>query len=436
MADQTHASAHNNPQNPATLIPSTPYGLVGRTLAHSWSSKIHAQLGSAPYAHYELEPEQLETFIHADGWQGLNVTIPYKRAAAQLADEHSQAVQELGAANTLVRLSNNTIYAENTDVLGFSWMLERFCTTQLAGNATDVLTNKKVLVLGSGGASRAICYVLKQVQAQPVVVSRTGTTTYTNLLPQHQDATLIVNTTPVGMYPHDSTSPVSQQTLQAFSQLKGVLDIVYNPIRTRLCQQAHQLAIPAQTGLSMLVAQAWASSKLWQQRALPEEYIEAIEKDLQRQILNITFIGMPGSGKSSTGRKLAHMLQRPFVDLDDATALACGMSPARYITQYGEAAFRDIETQVLAQYSHESGLIISCGGGENHDLLHRNSVVVMIDRPLNELSVEDRPLSQTQGIQALAKQRMDLYYSWSDHVVQTTGSPQTDAEATKNLLDL
>lgn len=440
MAKQNHSVAHTSPQTTSLITPHTPFGLIGRKLAHSWSSKIHAQLGSTPYTHYELEPNQLEAFIASDVWQGLNVTIPYKVDVARLADKVSDAVQAVGAANTLMRLPHGALYAENTDVQGFDWMLEHFCTTQLdTAHAATLLAHKKVLVLGSGGASRAICYVLKQLRALPVVVSRTGSTTYTNLLPQHQDAVLIVNTTPVGMYPHDNNSPLHISTLQALPQLKGVLDIVYNPLHTYLCQQAQQLGIPAQTGLSMLVAQAWASSKLWQQRELPKDCIKHIEKNLQQHIANIAFIGMPGSGKTSTGKKLARLLKRPFVDLDNAAALACGMPVASYINRFGEDAFRQIETGVLAQYSHESGLIISCGGGvvtrpENYNLLHRNSVVVMIDRPLNELSVENRPLSQAQGIQTLANQRMDLYYSWSDHVVHTTGSAQTDAEATMHLL--
>ncbi|WP_051353804.1 shikimate kinase [Atopobium fossor] len=430
------------PRQPALQMPHTPFGLLGRNLTHSWSSQIHTQLGSAPYALYEIESNQLKDFITSCGWQGLNVTIPYKKDVVQLADKRSNAVQVLGAANTLTRLPDGSIFAENTDVLGFSWMLKRFCKTQLkAANATEVCAHSKVLVLGNGGASRAVCYVLNQMQAHTVVVSRSGATNYNNILPQHQDTVLIVNTTPVGMYPHDNASPLSFQTIQTLPQLKGVLDIVYNPQNTQLCQYARKLTIPAQTGLSMLVAQAWASSKLWQHKNLSEALIERIEKDLKKQISNIAFIGMPGSGKTSTGKRLARMLQRPFVDLDDVVALACGMPVATYIQRYGEDAFRQQETQALAQYSHESGLIISCGGGivtrsENYDLLHRNSVVVMVDRPLNELSDEGRPLSQAQGIKALAKQRMNLYYGWSNHVLHTTGSSQTDAEAVMEMLNL
>ena len=300
----------------------TPFGLIGRKLGHSWSRQIHEELGSAPYSLLELEPEDVAGFVREGAWRGINVTIPYKADAAAAADERSPRVERLGVANTLVRRPDGAIYAENTDVLGFAWMLERFCRRELGGSANEALLDKKCLVLGSGGASQAVQAALEDAGAAVVVVSRSGEDNYGNLLERHADASLVVNTTPVGMFPSCPDTPVAAKDLGRMEGLLGVLDVVYNPNRTGICLAAESLGLPSESGLAMLVAQAFFASELFQGRKLDEASIEPIELDIERQTRNIVLIGMPGAGKTTTGKRLARLLGRPFVDIDDEIGAA------------------------------------------------------------------------------------------------------------------
>ena len=418
------------------------FGLIGRRLGHSWSPLIHESLGSAPYALLELEPEEVEPFLRGGAWRGLNVTIPYKLDAARLADVRSDAVSALGAANTLVRRGDGTILAENTDVLGFAWLLTRFCRERLGGSPRELLEGREALVLGSGGAARAVSYALETYAgAGAVMVSRSGPEGYEDLERRHRDAALVVNATPVGMYPACPATPLEQGVLAALPGLLGVLDIVYNPRRTGLVLAAERLGLPAESGLAMLVAQALHASELFQGRDLDDALIGGIERDLLARTDNVVLIGMPGAGKTSCGRELARLLHRPFVDLDDAIALESGREPSRIITEEGEEAFRRLETEAARRYGGRSGLVVACGGGivtraENYDLLHQNGTVVLIDRPLDQLSSDGRPLSQAQGIERLAAQRRPLYESWADVTVRCTGSASGDAAAVRDLLGL
>lgn len=420
-----------------------PFGLLGRTLGHSWSPQIHERLGSVPYALIELEPNELEPFVCSSesSWQGLNVTIPYKRDAARLADEVSDNVKRLGVANTLIRRSDGTIFADNTDLAGFAWMLERFCAQKLGATATAVLGGQEVLVLGSGGASQAVRAALIDVGATPVIVSRKGPETYEGLTARHPHAALVVNATPVGMYPNCPATPLSQEDLANLRELKGVVDVVYNPLRTGLCLAAEQLGLPYESGLGMLVAQARASSELFQGRPLADDLVATIRDDLVRSMANVILIGMPGAGKTSCGKRLAKLIGRSFVDMDHVIEADCGRSPADIISEDGEAAFRSIETRVTAAYASRSGLVIACGGGvvtrpENYAILHQNGTIVLIDRPLDQLRTEGRPISQKHGVEALAAQRMGLYRSWADLILPCTGSADGDALAVRDKLGL
>lgn len=410
----------------------TPYGLLGRKLGHSWSRPIHEELGSAPYSHVELEPDEVAGFIANEGWRGLNVTIPYKAQAAASADEKSPRVERLGVANTLVRRPDGTIYAENTDVLGFSWMLDRFCTRELAAPAADVLAGKKTLVLGSGGAAQAVVAALEDAGANVTVVSRSGEDNYGNLLQKHSDAALVVNTTPVGMFPNCPASPLTDEQLTGMHGLLGVLDVVYNPRKTGICLAAERLGLPSESGLAMLVAQAFFASELFQGRELDRSLIEKIERDIASQTQNIVLIGMPGAGKTSTGKRLSRALGRPFVDIDDAVAEEEGRTSAQIIEAEGEDAFRDVETRVTGEFAKKSGLVIACGGGvvtreRNRDLLRQNSSIVMIDRALDELSSKGRPMSKSKGVEKLAQERMPAYLDWADVHIRCTGSAEGDA---------
>lgn len=419
--------------------PST-FGLLGRKLGHSWSPRIHAMLGSIPYELFEREPDEVADFVRNGTWQGINVTIPYKRMAADLADEVSPRVKRLGVANTLVRRSDGTIYADNTDVLGFSWMLERFLR-RTSGTESYALHSKKALILGSGGACQAVRAALDELGCSTVVISRTGTDTYETIEERHADASLIVNTTPVGMYPDCPRSPLSQSLLDHLPNLVGVLDVVYNPERTGLCLAAENLGLPCESGLGMLVSQAFFASQLFQDKLLDESLVRTIEDAIRSQTRNVILIGMPGSGKTSAGRKLARLTHRPFVDLDDCFSVDHGMTPAECIRTQGEPEFRRLETQTAASYAARSGLVIATGGGivtqpRNYDILHQNGTIVMLDRVIDELLIGDRPLSQTKGIAQLAQERMYLYHSWADIVIRCTGSAAGDAQEIQRLLAL
>ena len=410
-----------------------PFGLLGRTLGYSWSKQIHLRLGSAPYDLIEREPDEAEAFLHTDGWSGLNVTIPYKQLAARVADVRSPRVERLGVANTLVRQPDGAIMAENTDVLGFAWMLERFARRCLGGSAREALGGREALVLGTGGAAQAVRAALEDGPGCVVsLISRRGEDTYEGLAQRHPHAALIVNATPVGTYPNCPASPVPDETLAALPELQAVIDVVYNPERTGICLAAERLGIPSESGLAMLVAQAYHSSQLFQGRPLDEGLISQIEADLRASQRNIVLIGMPGAGKTSTGRALARLLHRPFIDLDDAFAVDTGVTAEQFIRQHGEEPFRERETKVAASYGRESGLVIACGGGivtqpRNYDLIHQNGTIAFIDRPLYQLTSDGRPVSQLKGIERLANERMGLYRSWCDTQISCTGSAAGDA---------
>lgn len=399
-------------------------------------------MGSVPYALFEREPDELAEFFANGPWDGINVTIPYKCQAAEVADERSVRVERLGVANTLVRRSDGSLFAENTDVLGFAWLLERFAEEHLGGALRSDLGNGEALVLGSGGASQAVQAALDDATDLDVhVISRQGPDTYVNLAERHPEARLIVNTTPVGMYPNCPASPLESGCLEAFSGLLGVMDVVYNPERTGICLEAERLGIPSASGLGMLVSQAFYASQLFQEKELDPSLVDECEQTIRKATRNIVLIGMPGAGKTSAGRALARLLGRPFVDLDDAFAVETGISAGDFISQNGEAAFRVKETEVAASYGAKSGLVIACGGGivtqqRNYAHLHQNGSIVFIDRPLYQLTTNGRPLSQRKGIERLANERMDLYRSWADTAIVCTGSAAGDALLIKARLGL
>jgi len=418
------------------------YGLLGEHLGHSYSPQIHARLGSAPYALFEVGPAELDGFILQGPWDGINVTVPYKVRAAELSHERSARVEALGAANTLIRRSDGTIFAENTDALGFAALLERFARSAFGSGAVDALRGRPVLVLGTGGSSRAVSYVLEQRCAARIVhVSRSGPIRADNAHEVCGDAALIVNSTPVGMYPNCPATPLDAEQLKRFGQLEGVIDIVYNPRITGLCLAAESLGLPWTSGLPMLVWQAIRSSELFQGRRVESSLAERIIEEIDRRNANICLIGMPGSGKTTLGRQLAGLLSRPFVDLDDACAAESGRTPRQIIEEQGEDAFRALETKVCSVQAARSGLVIATGGGivtrpGNYALLHQNSTIVFVDRPLDQLSSEGRPLSQKDGVAALAAQRMPRYRAWADVAFARTDSVQDDARTLKGLLGL
>lgn len=395
-------------------------GLLGRKLGHSYSPQIHGLLGDYPYALFEKEPEDLEDFLKNGDFIGLNVTVPYKKAVIPYLDKLTDRAEALGAVNTIVR-RNGMLIGHNTDYFGFETML-RDSGLRVAG--------KKVLVLGSGGASNTAVAVLREHGANVVVISRSGEDHYENL-GKHADAAVIVNTTPVGMYPDTDRSPID---LAQFPALEGVLDVIYNPARTKLLRQAEELGLVTRNGLLMLVAQAKQSAEWFMEKAIDDGKIAEIHAELRRQMENIILIGMPGCGKTAVGRLLAQRLGREFADADALIEALAGKEIPRIFAEDGEEAFRDWETQALARLGKQSGLVIATGGGcvtrqRNYPLLHQNGTVYWLRRSLDALPTDGRPLSQTNRLENLYDARKALYERFADGIIDNNGSPREAAAA-------
>ena len=397
-------------------------GLLGKTLGHSYSPQIHAQLGDYSYELFEKQPEELENFLRHGEFDALNVTIPYKKAVLPYCTVLSDAVKAIGSANTLVRQPDGTLFADNTDAFGFSCIADE-CGVDITG--------KKALVFGSGGASVTAQYVLKTRSAREVlVISRSGEHNYENL-EKNTDAEILVNTTPLGMYPNNGASPVD---LTRFPRCEAVLDVVYNPARTALLLQAEALGIPHAGGLLMLVAQAKRASELFTGSAIADTRIGEIYRTLAVQMQNIVLVGMPGCGKSSIGTLLAEKLDRPFLDADAEIEKAAGMPIPDFFKLYGEAAFRDLESRVLAELGKRSGAVIATGGGavlreENYAALHQNSTIVWLTRDLARLPIDGRPVSQATSLDALFAARKTRYERFADHIIDNNGAPDETVRA-------
>ena len=389
-------------------------GLLGRKLGHSYSPQIHSHLASYEYALFEKEPEELEAFLKNGSFTGLNVTIPYKKDVIPYLDELSPTAKRLGAVNTIVRRGDGTLIGHNTDYFGFRSMVLRSGLT---------VAGKKVLVLGSGGASNTAVAVLEEMDAQVVVISRSGENNYDNLH-RHADAAVIVNTTPVGMYPKTGLSPID---LGVFPRLEGVLDVVYNPARTRLLLDAESRGLIAMNGLWMLVAQAKESAEWFAGVQIPDEKIAQIHGLLRAQMENIALVGMPGCGKTTVGRALASMQGKRFVDADAVLEERVGRKITDIIPQDGEEAFRQMETDTLAELGKQSGLVIATGGGcvtreRNYPLLHQNGTILWLTRDLNKLPTHGRPLSQAGKLQQMYAVREPMYRRFADAVVSNDGT--------------
>ena len=393
-------------------------GLLGRKLGHSYSPQIHAQLGDYPYNLFEKEPEELADFLKSGCFTGINVTVPYKKDVIPYLDELTPVARRLGAVNTIVR-RNGKLIGHNTDYFGF--------LTMVRASGLDV-SGKKVLVLGSGGASNTAVSVLEELGADVVVISRTGENNYGNLY-IHADARVIVNTTPAGMYPHTGVSPLS---LEIFPALEGVLDVIYNPARTRLLLDAQARELVTMNGLLMLVAQAKEAAEWFNGQSIDDSIIPKIHRNLRHQMENIILIGMPGCGKSTVGNLLAHKLGKEFVDADAVTGEIAGMPIPDIFSRFGEDAFREYETQSLWHLGMRSGIVLATGGGcvtkdRNYPLLHQNGTVFWLKREISALPTEGRPLSQQVRLEEMYRVRQPMYEAFADYTVCNNGSPEETA---------
>ena len=402
------------------------YGLIGEKLGHSFSPAIHAKLGTPQYGLFELRPEELGAFLEGDNFDGANVTIPYKKAVMSYCAELTDQAKRIGSVNTLVRRADGTLLGHNTDYDGFLYML-RSAGAEVAG--------KKCLILGTGGASLTVHTVLQDLGAREIVyISRTGENNYQNL-DRHADARIIVNATPVGMYPKTGVAPVD---LAMFPGCEGVFDLIYNPARTQLLLDAERRGIPCANGLGMLVAQAKAASERFRDITIPDQVVREITEQMERETKNILLVGMPGCGKSTIGRLLAKKLKRPLVDTDEVIVEKIGCTIPEYFASHGEEAFRAREHEALRETACRSGLVIATGGGivtrrENWDPLRENSVVVFLRRDISKLPTKGRPISQSNDLNQLYEARRPLYEAVADLVVNNEKIDRTVEEILKKL---
>ena len=399
----------------------TPYATIGRKLPHSYSEKIHKAFGKYPFSLIELEPEEAREFMLHDAFKGITITIPYKKLALEVADWASPTARKIGCANTLLRSPDGTLKAYNTDYEGFKYM---------ARKAGVSFRGAKVLILGSGGTSLTTRTVAADEGAREVViVSRSGDVNYGNVKELHADADIVINATPVGMYPNTAEQPLD---LSAFPKLRAALDVIYNPMRTRFTQQAVRLDVAHCDALRMLVAQAFYAMEIFLDEKQAEAMIETVTAQIRRETANIILTGMPGSGKTTIGKLVADKLERAFVDTDELIVERVGMPIPEIFATKGEEGFRQIEAEAIAEVAKQSGLVIATGGGailreENRLNLAQNGFVFWLNRPLDALQLGNgRPLSSSrEAVTAMFAQREPLYRQTADTIVDNDGAPST-----------
>lgn len=400
----------------------TPYGLIGRKLGHSDSPAIHAAFGNPDYLCYPMEPEALPDFLAQPHLKGLNVTIPYKITVMPFCKRLDPLAEAIGSVNTMVREADGSWTGYNTDAYGFRYLMR---------NAGLSFAGAKVLILGNGGASQTVQALAKLDGAQRIiVVDLKGEYTYDDL-PRFTDSTLIINATPVGMYPNAGQSLVD---LTMFPQCRGVVDLIYNPCRTALLLQAEALGIPYSGGLPMLVAQAKQAEELFFHTTISDSEIARVGRDLQQQNESIVLVGMPGCGKSTVGAALAKITGKTAVDLDAEIERMAGKTIPEIFAAEGEPAFRALEHRAVLEWSQKRGIILMTGGGvvldqANHAPLHSNGRIYLLQRDLALLPTDGRPLSQQNRLEELARIRTPLYKALAQYSVENSGTPEETAAA-------
>ncbi len=402
-------------------------GLIGEHLGHSFSGPIHAEIADYTYELVELPTEGVGEFVLNGGFDAFNVTIPYKKTVIPFLNSISAEAERIGAVNTVVRRADGRLDGYNTDYFGFDGML--------SASGIDV-KDKKAVILGNGGASLTVQTVLQDRGAAEIVVVDLNLENNYENIGKHSDADVIVNATPVGMYPNNGKSLIS---LAMFPNCHGVLDVIYNPARTSLLLEAEQRGIPCINGLYMLVAQAVKAFEFFTGDKAEEGIIEEITQKIALQTHNIILIGMPGCGKSTVGQHLAEMTGRRFYDADIEFEKHHGITPAEAIQALGEPRFREMEHEVLCELGKMSGTVIACGGGavtreQNYAPLHQNGILIYLERELSRLATGGRPLSQQRSVEELYQARKDAYERFADLRIQSTEIPEKTAEAMLNAL--
>lgn len=403
------------------------YGLIGEHLKHSYSCEIHAQIADYEYELHEIPPSGLGGFLKKREFNAINVTIPYKQDVIPYLDEISDTAKRIGAVNTIVN-RNGRLYGDNTD---FAGMLA------LARHIGVDMKGRKVLILGTGGASKTGYALAEYMGAESVYyVSRSGkdgSISYEQAVTEHSDAQIIINATPVGMFPKQDGRPID---ISAFPKLEGVIDAIYNPLRTNLILDAQERGIPAEGGLYMLSAQAVHASAVFQDIPLDESLVDKAFKSVKNDKQNIVLIGMPSSGKTTVGRILSEKCGKELADTDEYIVRKIGMPISDFFAKFGEAEFRKIEKETVAELSATGGRIIATGGGavldaENVRALKQNGVLVFLDRrPENLIATDDRPLaSRRSALEKLYAERYDIYCAAAELHIDANTTPEAEADA-------
>lgn len=396
------------------------YGLIGEHLTHSFSKVVHEQIGDYVYEIKEIEPENVKAFIESKDFLGINVTIPYKETVIPYLDYVDKAARSIGAVNTVVN-RDGKLYGYNTDYSGMLALVNRVGIN---------VEGKKVLIIGTGGTSKTATAVVKDLGAKEIIYASSsgalGAYSYDEIYECHTDAQIIFNTSPVGMYPKNQGIPID---ITKFKDLEGVIDAVYNPIRTSLVLKAKELGIKSEGGLYMLGAQAVYAYEHFSGNKVDKSLCDKIYNSVIKSKENIALIGMPASGKSSVGRVLAEMTGKTLVDTDEEIVKRARMDIPTIFKEYGEEYFRQLESQVISDLSKQNGLIISTGGGavlnkENVTFLKQNATVYFLDRSLDLLvPTEDRPLSSSrEAITKRYNERYSIYLTSADKRIEGDGT--------------
>lgn len=397
------------------------YGLIGEHLGHSFSKEVHAMLSDYEYELREIRPDELDGFMSSKNFKAINVTIPYKEAVIPYLDFVSEEAKKIGAVNTVVN-RDEKLFGYNTDFAGMCALINKMRIT---------VKGKKTVILGSGGTSKTAYAVAEHLGADPIItVSRTGkcgAIDYEELASSHRDAEIIINTTPCGMYPDNFASPID---LEGYDRLEGVIDAIYNPLRSSLVVDARSRGVKAEGGLYMLVAQAVFASEIFTGRKYPLEKLNKIYNKIRRKKENIVLIGMPASGKSTISKIIAKELSRERLDTDDMVVESRGMKISDIFQNEGESAFREYETQEIANVSLQNSRVIATGGGivlnpKNVKMLKQNGMIFFIDRPYEKLLPSiDRPLSSSvEAVKERYNERYDLYRTAADVVIDANDMP-------------
>ncbi len=402
------------------------YGLIASRVGHSFSAEIHKQLFGYDYELKAIAEADLKTFLTEKEFSAINVTIPYKESVIPFLDYIHPVAESIGAVNTIVNREGK-LYGYNTDAGGLTALIQ---TNGIS------LKDKKVLILGSGGTSKTALYVSNKLGAKSIFrVSRKGNgdcITYETAISNHSDAEVIINTTPCGMFPETDVTPID---INAFPNLSAVVDVIYNPLRTKLVCQGQKKNIKAVGGLYMLVAQAALAAELFVDKRVEESKIKEVYRQILKCKENVVLIGMPGCGKTSAGKILAEKLGAKFFDTDEKITEHTGKTPSEIINSSGEQAFRDIEFEVIEELSQANGCVISTGGGavlreENLENLRKNGRIYFINRPLEDIKTsDDRPLSSNREmLKKRFDERYDIYCNSADVIINPLDGAELNAD--------